>query len=94
MLQNRITLLRNQILKNEWGFKGVVVSDWASVYSTIGPVKGGLDIEMANPDFMGRDSIMKYLAAGMITREQIVEKARREPLCALCCRFICKRPER
>lgn len=69
--------LLNDILKTEWGFKGIVVSDWGSVYSTVGPVKAGLDIEMALPQFFSRDSIMKYLDAGLITREQIYEKARR-----------------
>ncbi len=69
--------LLNDILKREWGFKGIVVSDWGSVYSTVGPVKAGLDIEMALPNFFSKDSIMKYLNAGLINREQIYEKARR-----------------
>jgi beta-glucosidase len=69
--------LLNQILKKEWGFKGIVVSDWASVYSTIGPVKGGLDVEMPNPVFFAHDSIMKYLKSGQITEEMINDKARR-----------------
>jgi beta-glucosidase len=69
--------LLHDILKGEWGFKGVVISDWGSVYSTVGPVKAGLDIEMPLPEFFARDSIMKYLKAGLITREQIYDKARR-----------------
>jgi len=69
--------LLNDILKKDWGFKGIVVSDWGSVYSTVGPVKAGLDIEMALPNFFSKDSIMKYMNAGLITREQIYDKARR-----------------
>lgn len=38
--------LITDILKNEWGFKGFVVSDWLSVYSTEGPFISGLDLEM------------------------------------------------
>ncbi|RKX86443.1 MAG: beta-glucosidase [Spirochaetes bacterium] len=38
--------LLTQILRDEWGFDGFVVSDWNSLYSTVGPMKAGLDIEM------------------------------------------------
>jgi beta-glucosidase len=38
--------LLNKILKGEWGFKGLVVSDWNAVHSTRGSVTGGLDLEM------------------------------------------------
>jgi beta-glucosidase len=38
--------LLNQILKGEWGFRGLVVSDWAGVHNTRGAVLGGLDLEM------------------------------------------------
>jgi beta-glucosidase len=38
--------LLNQILKGEWGFQGLVVSDWAGVHNTRGAVLGGLDLEM------------------------------------------------
>ena len=39
----------NKILRDEWGFKGVVVSDWAAVHSTVKSLKSGLDIEMGTP---------------------------------------------
>jgi beta-glucosidase len=38
--------LLQDILRKEWGFKGFVVSDWGSTYSTDGPVNAGMDIEM------------------------------------------------
>jgi len=38
--------LLNKILKDEWGFKGLVVSDWNAVHSTRGSVLAGLDLEM------------------------------------------------
>lgn len=69
--------LLNKILKGEWGFKGVVVSDWASVYSTVGPIANGLDIEMPFPDFLGRDSIVKYLKTGQITEQMLTNMAKR-----------------
>lgn len=38
--------LLTDILKKEFGFKGFVVSDWASTYSTVGTVNAGMDLEM------------------------------------------------
>jgi beta-glucosidase len=38
--------LLNKILKGEWGFKGLVVSDWNAVHSTHETVLAGLDLEM------------------------------------------------
>ncbi len=50
--------LLNQILKKEWGFKGVVMSDWAAVHSTEQAFWNGMDVEMGtdlnmlpNPDY-------------------------------------------
>ncbi|HEX9828366.1 MAG TPA: glycoside hydrolase family 3 N-terminal domain-containing protein, partial [Flavobacteriaceae bacterium] len=39
----------NKILRDEWGFKGVVVSDWAAVHTTVKTLENGLDIEMGTP---------------------------------------------
>ena len=36
----------NQILRKEWGFDGLVMSDWGAVHSTVPSALGGLDIEM------------------------------------------------
>ena len=38
--------LLTDVLKKEFGFKGFVVSDWASTYSTVGTVNAGMDLEM------------------------------------------------
>ena len=45
--ENEILLRR--ILKEEWGFKGVVVSDWNAVHDIHAPVRAGLDLEMPGP---------------------------------------------
>jgi beta-glucosidase len=42
--------LLQDVLRKEWGFKGFVVSDWGSTYSTDGPVNAGMDIEMPGGD--------------------------------------------
>jgi beta-glucosidase len=41
--------LLTEILKEEWGFTGVVVSDWTANHTTTESVKGGLDLEMPGP---------------------------------------------
>jgi beta-glucosidase len=38
--------LLNQILKDEWGFRGLVVSDWVSTHNTVNAANHGLDLEM------------------------------------------------
>jgi len=38
--------LLKDVLQKQWGFKGFVVSDWGSTYSTAGTVNAGMDIEM------------------------------------------------
>ncbi len=41
--------LLNEILKGEWAYEGVVVSDWGANHTTVESVAGGLDIEMPGP---------------------------------------------
>jgi len=44
--------LLNQILKGEWKFKGIVMSDWAGTHSTVNAANHGLDLEMGtNPPY-------------------------------------------
>jgi beta-glucosidase len=38
--------LLKDVLQNQWGFKGFVVSDWGSTYSTVNTVNAGMDLEM------------------------------------------------
>ena len=40
--------LLNQVLKGDWGFKGLVMSDWGGVHTTDGAAKGGMDMEMGS----------------------------------------------
>ena len=41
--------LLTEILRKEWGFEGIVISDWGAVHSTVPPILAGLDIEMPGP---------------------------------------------
>lgn len=40
------------ILKEEWGFEGFVVSDWGAVHNRVNALIGGLDLEMPGPQEM------------------------------------------
>jgi beta-glucosidase len=79
--------LINQILKKEWGFKGLVMSDWGAVHSTTQAVWNGTDLEMGtdlslgpNPDygkfFMG-DTVVTLVKEGKIPEYLIDAKIRR-----------------
>lgn len=41
--------LMNDILRDEWGFEGIVVSDWTANHTVTESVKAGLDLEMPGP---------------------------------------------
>jgi beta-glucosidase len=44
--------LLHEVLKKQWGFKGFVISDWGSTYSTVPTVTAGMDLEMPGGDAM------------------------------------------
>ncbi|MBC8183808.1 glycoside hydrolase family 3 C-terminal domain-containing protein [candidate division KSB1 bacterium] len=68
--------LQSDILKDEWGFKGVVVSDWGGVHSTVKTALSGLDLEMPNGRFLGKD-LLNAVKDGKVPESLIEDKARR-----------------
>ena len=69
--------LLRKILKEEWGFDGMVMSDWFGTYSPAVP-QGGLDYEMPGPARWMADSHVKAaLADGSLTLERLDDKVRR-----------------
>ncbi|CAM0137892.1 hypothetical protein VKS41_001111 [Umbelopsis sp. WA50703] len=64
-------LLQN-VLREEWGFEGLVMSDWFGLYSTPEGIKAGLDLEMPGPTIHRRvESVKQALSAGRITEADI-----------------------
>lgn len=66
--------LINDMLRHKWGFEGLVMSDWTSTYSTLGIVKGGLDLEMPRAFYMKYDFIKPMIDSGVIRESEIDEK--------------------
>ncbi len=76
--------LINGVLKGEWGFDGLVMSDWASTYSAVGATQAGLDMEMPTGLHLNAEKLKPALAAGTITEEMINDKVRRLLRLAVC----------
>jgi beta-glucosidase len=64
-------------LKNEWGFKGLVMSDWGAVHSSLSTAKGGLDLEMPFGFFMNKNSLLDKINNGNISLSSIDDKVKR-----------------
>jgi len=66
--------LNIDILRKLWGFRGILMSDWTSVYSTVNAAAAGLDLEMPKPVHFKPEPIKEALANGRITEEMIDTK--------------------
>jgi beta-glucosidase len=69
--------LNNQVLKKEWGFKGVLMSDWGATHDTLAAALGGLDLEMGRAVHFTADKLRPLVESGKIPRALIDDKARR-----------------
>lgn len=72
--------LLNDILRGEWGFDGIVVSDWGGVHSTQEAVMNGLDMEMSVTDnfdeYYLANPLKEALEQGKLPIEKVDEKVR------------------
>jgi beta-glucosidase len=73
--ENRYVL--TDILKREWGYDGVVVSDWGAVHSTAPAANAGNDLEMPGPPRWFGDKLLRAVEAGEVPEHQIEDSARR-----------------
>ncbi|MFI5895500.1 glycoside hydrolase family 3 protein [Actinoplanes sp. NPDC051513] len=69
--------LQDEILKGEWGFDGVVVSDWRAARSTVGAALGGLDIAMPQLENPWGAALVSAVRSGEVPEEVIDDKVRR-----------------
>ncbi len=69
--------LLHDVLKEEWGFDGLVVSDWFALKDTVGPGAGGLDLEMPGPPRFFGHALAEAVEAGSVAAEELDDKALR-----------------
>jgi beta-glucosidase len=69
--------LLTDILKNEWGFEGLVVSDWGAVRDRVAALKGGLDLEMPGPQDRRVEAVVEAVHSGKLDEAVLDESVHR-----------------
>jgi beta-glucosidase len=66
-----------KILKDEWGFEGLVVSDWGAVRDRVAALRGGLDWEMPGPQERRVKAVVEAVGSGELAEATLDESVRR-----------------
>ena len=69
--------LLRELLKEEWGFDGVVVSDWFATKSTAAAARNGLDLVMPGPRGPWGEALVEAVRSGEVPAEDVDDKVRR-----------------
>ena len=67
--------LLNTILRKQWGFPGMVISDWGGVHSTVDAVVSGMNVEMPGSRYMGK-ALLDSVKAGQVSEDVINQRVR------------------
>lgn len=65
--------LNVKVLKGEWSFQGVLMSDWDATYDGVASVNNGLDLEMPSPKFMNAKNLLPAVQNGQVSEAAIDE---------------------
>src|SRR5271167_3109681 len=68
--------LNTDVVK-DWGFTGIMMSDWTSVYDGVAAANAGLDLEMPSAEFMNRATLLPAVKSGKVSEATIDDKVRR-----------------
>src|SRR5579872_4002889 len=71
------SFLNSDVLKKEWGFSGILMSDWSSTYNGVAAANSGLDLEMPYAAYMNRSTLLPAIQAGQVQAATIDDKVRR-----------------
>jgi beta-glucosidase len=71
------TRLLRSVLKGEWGFGGLVTSDWDATRSTVATAVGGLDLAMPGPNRFWGAALAEAVRAGLVTEAMVDDKVAR-----------------
>ena len=69
--------LLTKILKDEWGFEGLVVSDWGAVRNRVAALQAGLDWEMPGPQDLRVKAVVEAVRSGELSEARLDESVRR-----------------
>ncbi len=67
--------LLTTILRQQWGFPGMVISDWGGVHSTVDAVTAGMNVEMPGDRYMGK-ALLDSVKAGRVSEDVINQRVR------------------
>ena len=67
--------LLTTVLRKQWGFPGMVISDWGGVHSTVDAVTAGMNVEMPGSRFMGQ-ALLDSVKAGKVSEAVIDQRVR------------------
>jgi beta-glucosidase len=68
-------MLLHTILRKQWGFQGMVISDWGGVHSTVDAVTAGMNVEMPGNRYMGK-ALLDSVKAGKVSEDIINQRVR------------------
>lgn len=63
--------LLTDVLRQEWGFDGVVMTDWGAVKERVKGVKAGLDLEMPGMEPHNVRSVIRAVQSGSLSEEAV-----------------------
>ncbi|KAF5255795.1 hypothetical protein FOXYS1_13771 [Fusarium oxysporum] len=65
------------ILRGEWGWQGLLMSDWGGINSLSASLNAGVDLEMPGPArWRQKDTVLDAVSRGEVTEQDITERAR------------------
>ena len=67
--------LLNIILRDNWGFSGMVISDWNGTHSTVHSIENGLNVEMPGEKYLGK-ALLDSVKAGVVPEAIINQRVR------------------
>src|SRR5579884_412941 len=65
------------LLKQQFGFQGILMSDWDATYDAVAAANGGLDLEMPSGKFFNREKLLPAVKSGKVSQATIDDKVRR-----------------
>ncbi len=69
--------LLQSLLRDEWGFDGMVVSDWFGTHSTEAATRAGLDLEMPGPPLHRGDALVQAVESGALPESLLDDRVRK-----------------